>query len=413
MSVLRAFEGFGLEVEYMIVDRHTLDVVPLAAQFLHEIAQQPAPEDSPLCWSNELALHAVELKNPTPHAELPALRGAFGREIQRANRVLAAHEAMLMPGAMHPWMDPRTEAKLWSGAHREIYEAFHRVFNCFDHGWANVQSVQLNLPFSNDEEFARLHAAARLVAPIIPAIAAASPVASGQFTGFNDYRMHAYCTHQARVIESIGQVIPDTVRSQREYEERVLAPMYRAIDELDPSGVLRAEWLNVRALAPRFSRHAIEIRNIDSQECPTADLAISQAITAVIRWLFDAAEPSLAEQQGISTSALSRVLQVCIRDGSHALLLEPEYLKLLRLPQTGVQAGAVWRCLLHRAKEAGIQLDEEMDATLRELLTQGTLARRILRAINEDFSRERLATVWRGLCRCLAEDALFSFTTSP
>ena len=34
----------------------------------------------------------------------------------------------------------------------------------------------LNLPFSSDEEFGRLHAAIRLLLPLLPALAASSPL---------------------------------------------------------------------------------------------------------------------------------------------------------------------------------------------------------------------------------------------
>ena len=50
-----------------------------------------------------------------------------------------------------------------------MYEAYDRIFDCRGHGWANLQAVHLNLPFSGDEEFGRLHAAIRLVLPIMPA----------------------------------------------------------------------------------------------------------------------------------------------------------------------------------------------------------------------------------------------------
>ena len=45
--------------------------------------------------------------------------------------------------------------------------AFDRVFGCRQHGFANVQAMQLNLPFRGDLEFGRLHAAIRLLLPIL------------------------------------------------------------------------------------------------------------------------------------------------------------------------------------------------------------------------------------------------------
>ena len=78
---------------------------------------------------------------------------------------------------------------------RVIYQTYDRIFGCKAHGWANLQSMHLNLPFADDAEFARLHAAIRLVLPIIPALAASSPIADGRPTGFMDIRMEAYRTH--------------------------------------------------------------------------------------------------------------------------------------------------------------------------------------------------------------------------
>ena len=47
-------------------------------------------------------------------------------------------------------------------ARASIYDTFDRIFSCKGHGWANLQSMQINLPFRGDEEFARLHAAIRV-----------------------------------------------------------------------------------------------------------------------------------------------------------------------------------------------------------------------------------------------------------
>ena len=77
--------------------------------------------------------------------------------------------ARLLPTAMHPWMDPDRDLRLWPHEASAVYEAFNRIFSCRGHGWANLQSAHINLPFANDEEFGRLHAAIRAVLPIIPA----------------------------------------------------------------------------------------------------------------------------------------------------------------------------------------------------------------------------------------------------
>ena len=146
------------------------------------------------------------------------------------DQLLEPMGARLMPTAMHPWMDPRTETRLWPHDNALIYQAYDRIFDCKKHGQANLQSMHINLPFADDAEFARLHAAIRLVLPIIPALAASSPIADGKASGYLDYRMEAYRTAVQRVPSAIGQVIPDTVNSRAEYrgaDTRTLVPRDR------------------------------------------------------------------------------------------------------------------------------------------------------------------------------------------
>lgn len=287
-SAIAAFSAFGIELEYMIVDRQTLAVRPIADRLLHDDrgAVVNELERGTMAWSNELTLHVIELKNGIPAPDLSALVDALQTEVGEIERRLADEGARLMPGGCHPWMDPQTETRLWPHAHQEIYQAYDRLFDCRQHGFANLQSMHLNLPFADDEEFARLHAATRLILPILPALAASSPFMGGVNTGLLDGRMAAYARHQRALPSSMGQLIPDTVCSQAEYRERVLAPMYAELARLDPTGVLQHEWLNARGAIPRFDRMALEIRVIDMQECPRADLAIAAACSRVIQGLY-------------------------------------------------------------------------------------------------------------------------------
>ena len=102
-------------------------------------------------------------------------REDFATAVQRANEQLATRDARLLPTGMHPWMDPSAETSLWPGEGAAIYATFDRLFDCRRHGWANLQSMHVNLPFDGDDEFARLHAAVRVLLPLIPALAASSP----------------------------------------------------------------------------------------------------------------------------------------------------------------------------------------------------------------------------------------------
>lgn len=405
-SVLHAFTGYGIEFEYMIVDRQTLSVLPVADELLRQAAGACVAEvkRGRFRWSNELVLHLVELKNASPDPALEPLAAAFQAEVRHINRRLEPLGARLMPTAMHPWMDPRAETRLWPHHDALIYQTYDRIFGCKAHGWANLQSMQLNLPFANDTEFARLHAAIRLVLPIIPALAASSPIAEGRPAGFLDFRMEAYRTHQAKIPSTIARVIPDTATSRAEYQATILAPMYRDIAPFDPDGILRHEWLNVRGASPRFARKAIEIRVIDVQECPQADLAIAAAVTAVVRATYAADWSPLSMQQAISTDSLVNVLHACIRDAEQAVIDNAGYLRLLGFPDRQCQAGELWR---HLIEATSLDDSAHWREPLRVMLERGPLARRILRAVGPECSKTRLQAVYRELCDCLEEGRMF------
>jgi len=408
--VLTAFSGYGIELEYMIVDRDSLSVLPIADELLKKAA---AREDAVaevdrghFAWSNELVLHLLELKNAAPEARLDTLAAGFQVEVKRIDEILSSFDARLMPTAMHPWMDPRRETRLWPHENAAIYASYDRIFGCCEHGWANIQSMHLNLPFAGDEEFERLHAAVRLLLPILPALAASSPVVEGRSGDAVDMRMAYYRLHPARVPSLVGQVVPDNVASRAEYAETVLAPMYRDIAPHDPEGILRHEWLNARGAMPRFDRNAIEIRVIDVQECPRADVAIAALASAVVKALYAGRWSTMEDQRAIDTGALSSILLDCIRDGERAVIADAGYLGLLGFPRDRCKAGELWRHLLAACADDSL-LSDEIRATLDTILAHGPLSRRILGALGEGFDRPRLEAVYRELCDCLADGRLF------
>ncbi|MGH8533288.1 MAG: carboxylate-amine ligase, partial [Gammaproteobacteria bacterium] len=230
-SPLSLFGGYGIELEYMIVDRASLDVSAIADKLIHAVAgdYRSEVEQGELAWSNEMVLHVIEIKTNGPAGALEPLAGLFQRDITRINELLAPYEACLMPGAMHPWMDPRSDTRLWPHEYNPVYESYDRIFGCQGHGWSNLQSVHLNLPFAGDAEFARLHAAIRVLLPVLPALAASSPIVEGQVTGMLDYRLEAYRLNARKIPSITGRVIPETVSSRGDYEAVILGPMYRDI----------------------------------------------------------------------------------------------------------------------------------------------------------------------------------------
>jgi gamma-glutamyl:cysteine ligase YbdK (ATP-grasp superfamily) len=360
-----------------------------------------------LGWSNELALHVIEVKNLRPISSLSMLPKLFQVEVKTINEMLEPLGARMMPTAMHPWMDPRTETRLWPHHNQVIYNTYDRIFDSKGHGWANLQSMHVNLPFANDSEFARLHAAIRLLLPILPALAASSPIAEQRDAGCADYRMQVYWGNSEKVPAITGEVVPDNVSSRAGYEESILAPMYRDIAPFDPEGTLRHEWLNSRGAIARFDRNAIEIRVIDTQECPTADLAIAAAASFVTKKLYRAAEVELTAQQAISTQALAALLRACICDADQTVIEDAAYLALLGYPGRRCRAHELWAHLIEQMEQQDFEHAPLWKEPLQTILDKGPLARRILRAVGTDCSRKRLEPVYRELCDCLQEGRMF------
>ena len=309
-----------------------------------------------------------------------------------------------MPSGMHPWMDPRRETTIWNASNGAIYAAYDRLFDCRRHGWANLQSMHINLPFAGDMQFSRLHTAIRLVLPLIPTLAASSPFADGRATGFRDYRLAVYETHTSRFPSITGVVVPDVTSSRSDYERRVLSPMYEAVAGYDPDGILRHEWLNARGAIARFDRSAIEIRLADVQECPRADIAIAAAVSTVVQSLYEERRSGARDQAAVETALLARMLQRTVRDGEDAIVDEAPYLAVLGVPMRAHSAGELWRELL--AHEPG-QLASDDQELLSFILGRGTLATRLLRRLGEKPARSSLREVYAELCDCLEQNRLF------
>jgi carboxylate-amine ligase len=409
MPALRLCEGYGVELEYVIVNSASLDPLPVsdrvlrsrAGRFVNEV------ENGSAGWSNEFMLHVMEIKNSRPSSSLSGLDVTFQEQIAHINRLLEEFEGRLMPSGMHPWMNPAKETKFWNHRYRRIYETYDRIFGCKSHGWANIQSAHLNLSFHGDEEFGRLHAAIRLILPLIPALAASSPVVEGRVTGVMDNRLIFYRTNQLLVPSVTGDVIPEAVFSRREYEKEILQKMYGDMARYDSKGILRHEWLNSRGAVPRFKRNAMEIRLADSQECPLADTAVAAALSSVIESLIRGRWCDRDEQAAWPVAPLAALLDRTIRSGEAAVIRNSRYLKAFRYPETTATAVDLWRYLIGESFAAEGMADKKLRKAVQFILDRGTLSSRILRALGENPSHSRQWEVYQRLCGCLARGRLF------
>lgn len=411
MSRLRWFEGYGIEIEYMIVAADTLDIVPIADKVLAAAAGgEPVNEveHGRTAWSNELALHLIELKTNGPARTLDGLDRLFQQDVGEINDLLRAHGARLLPGAMHPWMDPDTETRLWPYGYNPIYEAYDRIFSCRGHGWSNLQSLQINLPFGDDDEFGRLHAAIRVALPILPALAASSPLVEGRPSGFMDTRMEYYRANSARIPSITGAVIPEPVFTESDYREKIFLRMYRDVAPLDPLGLLREEWLNSRGAIARFDRNAFEIRIIDSQECPLADMAVAQAVCALVRALGEEAWCDRSALERFAVEPLAYMLELCNRDAEAAVIEDRAFLEALGYTRgSSCRADRLWAHIIDRLS-ARQGFPAGIERVLETILSEGSLARRIVNMLPAPINRQAQRTLYERLATCLATGTVFS-----
>ena len=412
------FEAVGVELEYVIADRTTLDVRPIADKLLLQAAleagssldgDQPSDfEFESAVWSNELALHVIELKTEEPPRTLMGLASTFDESVERINTLLAPMHARLLPGGMHPWMDPDKEMVLWPHDYGDVYRVYDRIFGCKGHGWANLQSVHINLPFRGDEEFAHLHAAVRLLLPILPALAASSPVMDGRVTGLMDNRLEVYRTNSRKLPSMTGRVVPEQVFTEADYDRQIFQRIYKDLEPLDPEGVLRHEWANARGAIARFSRGSIEIRVLDVQECPKADLAMVALIVHTLKDLARGRWATHKAQREWTIDRLEPIFLDCVKHADEAVVTDTDYLNAWGLdasPARPTTAADLWRHLFRSASDHLTPADRDcLNLTMRE----GPLARRISRALGNAPTREKMHGVYDRLAHCLTDAKMFA-----
>lgn len=404
----KLFEVTGIELEYMVVERDSLRVSPTVDKLFEKVtgAITGDVERGDVEWSNELVSHVVELKTARPTERIPAFQEKFAAEVKAINAVLAEQGRMLLPTAAHPFMDPFTETVIWPHEYNEVYALYNRIFDCRGHGWSNLQSTHLNLPFADDDEFSKLHAAVRMVLPIIPALSASSPLLDGKVTGFMDSRMQAYLHHQERVPELMGSLIPEAVFSQEDYYRVIFSPIAKALAPFDTEHVMDHHFANSRGAIARFDRGAIEIRVIDIQECPSMDLAIAEFIVAVVRAMVNGRWVSNYLQRAWNENDLLPIFLQVIKDAGKAVITNKDYLIMFGvLKEDRLTAQKLWAHLFEELKE---DLSEGARAGITHILENGCLSSRILAHTGKAPSREQVVEVYRKLADCLQEDRPFA-----
>jgi gamma-glutamyl:cysteine ligase YbdK (ATP-grasp superfamily) len=237
-------------------------------------------------FGKELQLHVMEIKPNQPFKSPVDFEETMQEAVLFMNDFLQRKcGAKLLGTGMHPLLR-LDETGVWPHRHKQIYRAYSRVFDLRRHGWLNIQSFQLNLPFADEKSGVLLHNALAVFCAYLPALSASSPICESALGEDVDNRLRFYRENQREVPSVTGDVVPEYAISFKQYHREIIGKYSSDLANAgaDPL-ILGREWVNSRGVIFRFDRKAVEIRVMDEQECVKSDVALSCFIRAALRGL--------------------------------------------------------------------------------------------------------------------------------
>ncbi len=344
-------------------------------------------------FGKELQLHVIEIKANKPFKSPELFEETMQNAVVTLLHILEKkYNAHLLGTGMHPLLK-LDETGIWPHRHRKIYQELGKLFNLKQHGWLNIQSFHLNLPYSRENKGVLLHNLLADLCAYLPAIAASSPIIEGTISPNADNRLFFYKVNQREVPSITGDVIPERASSFAQYRENVIG---RYSQDLAKAGagktLLFKEWINSRGVIFRFDRSALEVRVMDEQECIKSDVALSCFVRAALRGLMaEKAEP-------LPHQLLVNDFNSILAEGLNAKVLHPQ----------GETARQVCRYLFNLASENAEEAEKKYLWIVRKRIENGNLSdlirERILRKTQKTNLNEAILNVYSTLIKCLADN---------
>jgi hypothetical protein len=350
-------------------------------------------EQPHFAFGKELQLHVMEIKPNMPFKSPENFDETMHKAVLTLlNFLESKYKARLLGTGMHPLLRLE-ETGIWPHRHRQIYEAYSKVFNLKRHGWLNIQSFQLNLPYFKEEDGILLHNLLANMCAYLPAIASSSPVYEGKLGENVDNRLFFYMLNQREVPSVTGEVVPEYAASFKQYEKEIIGKY--SLD-LANAGVkkhlLYKDWVNSRGVIFRFDRKAVEIRVMDEQECIKSDVALSCFIRAGLRGLMHETAELLPHE------ILVKDFNSVVVSGLNAKVLHPH----------GSTARQVCQHFLKIAWENATEEEKKYLPIIQKRIEYGNLSEvireRIQRKAQKTDFREALISIYSRLIKSLADN---------
>jgi hypothetical protein len=358
----------GTEHEYSINDQN-FNPLPISDTIIKRIAGKVEHEIS-FCGikiSKELQKHAIELIPYRP-GSLTFLENSLFEGLRGLYRALNYDYRFLGLG-MHPLLT-LDKTTYWNHDEQEYYHTYDRLFNIRQHGWLNIQALQINIPYGDRLNLVPMFNKIRSLLPYLVAVSASSPFVEGKLTSYMDNRLVYYRENQRKIPLICNRILPERLESVDDYI-RINRSIYSALKECR-AAVLCQEWVNSRGVIVRFTRKCLEVKAIDEQECIHSDMAIAAFILALLRSDFELEEDE---------DALRIMLEQAIKHGVECLRPELEKLykvaymnstkeerSYLSLIAERIEQGSLAELMIRKFKETGDikSLLAEMEWALKE-----------------------------------------------
>jgi gamma-glutamyl:cysteine ligase YbdK (ATP-grasp superfamily) len=383
----------GPEHEYSLVGED-LKVMPISDKIIKDYCGKTVNfiELPKFTFGKEMQLHVMEIKANLPFKTASEFEESMQNAVTALSQIVRKHGANLLGTGMHPLLKLKDTA-IWPHYHKKIYREYGKIFDLNQHGWLNIQSFHLNLPFQKEADAIQTHNQLVNLCAYLPAIAASSPIFEGKEGPHIDNRLQFYKINQKEVSSVTGDVIPEYASSLSQYKRDVIEQYSRDLAKKGADKtLLHREWVNSRGIIFRFDRRALEVRVMDEQECIKSDVALACFVRAALRGLI------ASNAQLLSHDVLVKDFNAIIKNGLNAEVSSP----------LGKTARQVCQHYFNLAQEHADGDEKKYLWLVKKRIDEGSLselvrARVLRRAQRSDF-HQAIVDVYSTLIKCLIDN---------
>ena len=334
----------------------------------------------------------MEIKANKPFKSPTEFEETMHKAVTTLGGIVKTQGASLLGMGMHPLLKLE-QTGVWPHYHKKIYDEYAKIFNLQQHGWLNIQSFHLNLPFQKEADAIAIHNQLCNLVAYLPAIAASSPFYEGKQGKDVDNRLQFYKVNQKEVPSITGEVIPEYVTTLENYRRDVIGGYSSAMEYAGAAKtLLNREWVNSRGIIFRFDRSALEVRVMDEQECVKSDVALACFVRSAIRGMLET-NAELSPHY-----LLVKDFNAIIKDGLKAETGSPH----------GKTARIVCQHYLNLAQKHADSNEKKYLSLIKHRIDEGSLSevvrKRVLVRAGKTNLHEAITNTYSTLIKCLYDN---------